>query len=254
MKKGFDLHGAKQIREYMIKSISSDDRISPANKEAILKYDSYRIMQDNGVSSNAKVLVTLREFARLLKVDFNSATKDDIIRVFNSLKEKELSPYSIAGRKIIIKCFYKWLKNSDDHPPEVRWMKTSVKKTDRKVIDPSELITEDDVKKLIEVCNHPRDKAFVSVLYESGARIGEIASLQIKNIKFDAHGIIMDVEGKTGKRAVRIISSIPYMATWIENHPFKNMPDAPLWIARSFNPSPIVISYDSLNNLLLIFS
>jgi hypothetical protein len=64
----------------------------------------------------------------------------------------------------------------------------------------------------------------------------------------------MDVEGKTGKRAVRIISSIPYMATWIENHPFKNMPDAPLWIARSFNPSPIVISYDSLNNLLLIFS
>jgi site-specific recombinase XerD len=38
------------------------------------------------------------------------------------------------------------------------------------------------------------------------------------------------VDGKTGMRRVRIIFSSPYLATWLENHPFRDNPEAFVWI------------------------
>jgi site-specific recombinase XerD len=56
--------------------------------------------------------------------------------------------------------------------------------------------------------------------------------LYIKHINFDQYGAIINVDGKTGRRRIRIISSVPYIMAWIEKHPEKNKPDAPLWISR----------------------
>ena len=52
------------------------------------------------------------------------------------------------------------------------------------------LLTEDDIKKLVEATDHPRNKALISLLYESGCRVGEIASLQINNVAFDEKGAV----------------------------------------------------------------
>ncbi|WP_083754945.1 tyrosine-type recombinase/integrase [Methanococcoides burtonii] len=46
------------------------------------------------------------------------------------------------------------------------------------------------------------DKAFIATLYETGARIGEMDSLQIKNIRFDDLGAVLMVNRKTGMRRV----------------------------------------------------
>jgi ribosomal protein L40E len=70
----------------------------------------------------------------------------------------------------------------------------------------------------------------VSLLYESGCRIGEIASLKINNIAFDKKGAVLTVFGKTGSRRIRIVSSVPYLLTWLNNHPLKNDDKAPLWV------------------------
>ncbi|MGA2789578.1 MAG: site-specific integrase [Candidatus Bathyarchaeia archaeon] len=51
---------------------------------------------------------------------------------------------------------------------------------------------------------NPRDKALISVLYESGCRIGEILSLKIRN-KFDNNCSVLIVNGKTGQHRVRLI-------------------------------------------------
>ena len=39
--------------------------------------------------------------------------------------------------------------------------------------------------KIIECEEHPRNKAIIAVGYEAGLRIGELASLRIKNIKLE---------------------------------------------------------------------
>jgi len=86
---------------------------------------------------------------------------------------------------------------------------------------PEELLTEEEIKRMIEVANHPRDKAIIAVLYDTGTRIGEMGSLKIKHIVFDQYGAILTVNGKTGMRRVRIIFSVPYLASWLDIHPQK---------------------------------
>lgn len=64
----------------------------------------------------------------------------------------------------------------------MRWIKCNFR-DDKKL--PEELLTEEDVTKLIEAAQHPRDKALVFLLYESGCRIGELLNVKIKNVLFD---------------------------------------------------------------------
>ncbi|NJD52503.1 MAG: hypothetical protein FIB07_06490 [Candidatus Methanoperedens sp.] len=65
---------------------------------------------------------------------------------------------------------------------------------------------------------------------ESGARISELGNLKIKHVKFDQYGAVLMVDGKTGMRRVRIIFSSPYLATWLVNHPFRDNPEAFVWV------------------------
>ncbi|MEM2922663.1 MAG: tyrosine-type recombinase/integrase [Candidatus Bathyarchaeia archaeon] len=67
-------------------------------------------------------------------------------------------------------------------------------------------MTEDEIEKMTKAARTPRDRAFVSVLYESGLRIGEMLSLKIKNVQLEEHGTILTVNGKAGIRRVRITS------------------------------------------------
>ena len=85
---------------------------------------------------------------------------------------------------------------------------------------------------MVEVADNPRDKAFIMTLAESGARIGEMASLDVESVIFDDLGAKILVDGKTGKRMIRLLASAPYLADWINKHPQKK-PKSPLWVNMS---------------------
>ena len=104
---------------------------------------------------------------------------------------------------------------------------------------------------MIKVADHPRDKAMVALLYESGFRIEELLTLCIKNIRFDEYGAkIMVRQGKTGMRLIRIVASVPFLSTWIENHPLSDNPDAPLWIGIGTRNKNKCMCYDNAWYLL----
>jgi integrase len=44
------------------------------------------------------------------------------------------------------------------------------------------LLTEQEIKRIIDAADHPRDKAFVAVLSESGCRISEVCTLRIRKM------------------------------------------------------------------------
>ena len=103
---------------------------------------------------------------------------------------------------------------------------------------------------MVDVADNLRDKTFVLVLYESGCRIGEILSLQLKHVQFDEYGAVLLVNGKTGQRRVRIILSAPKLNQWAENHPLKKNPDAPLWITIGTNSRNRVWIYGTAKDVL----
>ena len=77
---------------------------------------------------------------------------------------------------------------------------------------------------------NPRDRAMIALLWDAGLRIGELASMKIGSFQPDEKGAVIFISGKTGMRRIRTVFSVPYMLAWIEKHPEKENPHAPLWI------------------------
>lgn len=174
-------------------------------------------------------------------------TKEDISRLVREIEEKDYTDWTKHDYKLILKIFFRWFKKTEEYPEEVKWIRLKVGKGH---LLPEEILTEDEVKRLAECATSLRDKAFILILYESGCRIGEILSLRIRNVQFDNYGAVLIVSGKTGDRRVRVIASAPKLAAGIDNHPFKEDIDAPLWINMSMNNRNGVFSYGPSKTML----
>ncbi|VVC03439.1 Tyrosine recombinase XerA [Candidatus Bilamarchaeum dharawalense] len=243
-----DIYDMEKRIGYFLKKLSKLE-IPEENKRAILEFFDY--LTAKGLS-RSRILIYANRLVPLAAMfgplQFKEAKQADIQRIIAEIQKKDWSPVTKGIYRVSIKRFYKWLLGNDEFYPEnVRWLKKTAKETSH--IMPEELLTADEVQKLIDVCENPRDKCFISMLYESGCRIGEIAGIQIKHIAFDEYGAQVMVDGKTGQRRIRLISSIHYLRYWLELHPMKQNADAPLWIKlTSHKGSPM-----KYNGFLRIF-
>jgi integrase/recombinase XerD len=156
-------------------------------------------------------LVRLRMIYEHLKEKFLNPDKKAIISMFLELK-KNYSDSTIMDYENVMKRFYKWLFGNLPDFLNIRYSHKS--SHDKKM----ELITRGDIERMIDACNNTRDKALISLLYDSGCRIGEILTLRIDDIVFDEYGMILRVHGKTGNRSVRIVGdSISYLKDYIRS-------------------------------------
>lgn len=176
-----------------------------------------------------KTVYVLAPFAASLKKPFKNATKKDIEKLIAKLENnKNYAPWTKADYKTVLKRFYKWLLGNDEFYPDcIKWLKIK-SPSDNQL--PEGLITEEELLKIVSSATNPRDKAFIFTLYESGGRIGEILPLRIKDIQFGEQITSIMVDGKTGARRIPLVSATKYLATWLNMHPLKDNPDAPLWV------------------------
>ena len=153
----------------------------------------------------------------------------DHLAVFISdLEKSDKSEWVKHDYKISLKKFYRWQRGEEENPELTKWIKTTLKKKDQKL--PEEMLTESEILKLIENAEDVRDRAIVALLWDIGARIGEIGTLTIRHVSFDEYGAIVNVRGKTGFRRVRAVWSVEYLKAWLEVHPEKYNLEAPLWV------------------------
>jgi len=205
--------------------------LSPQNKKDIEKFCTSILTQGLSTATYYKYLERLPQLAKLLGKDFRDATKEDIQNLFEKMvMEKDYSKNTVGGYQILIRRFYQWLYGlKRKHYPEiVDWISANVHH--KKLIRPEDLLTPEDIQKMIAAAFNPRDKALIATLAESGGRISEVLTLRIKHISFDNIGAIFILTGKTGSRICRIVNSVPYLQAWLRHHPEKDNPDAPLWV------------------------
>ena len=250
MKEGIDIHNYKRRivkNEELIKKAT----ISEKNKQLIFDFRDHCNVEGLSLARIDRYMQVLRDWAKHIGTDFDKATIAEITQAVRIVQEKDFSPWTKVTYKSMLKSFYRWLKKTgEDYSEEVKWIKARMKKSEMKLPGEGQLISEEEVRRLIENASHPRDKAFISVLYESGTRIGELASLQIMNVKKDKYGMLILVTGKTGSRPIRIISSAPYLSSWINMHPNRNVEEAPLWINLSTNYYGSQINYQGIRQML----
>lgn len=228
MEKGYEAYRNMKDVEGALRRCREDAEVSPENKAVIDSFAKQRLAKGIGRLRVAKCVYCLRFMAKWLAKPFDKATKEDLISMVGGLENKPYSENTRHDFKVVLKMFYKWLKGNDESfPPEISWLKAVLKNKTHKL--PEELLSEDEVLAMARKAEHPRDKAFVLVLYESGCRIGELLSLRMKNVLFDQYGAILRVTGKTGDRRVRIISSAPALTAWISIHAHADDPECSLW-------------------------
>jgi integrase/recombinase XerD len=148
-----------------------------------------------------------------------------------------------------LKRFYRWQKGlpKDKDPPETEWIKIS--NSNGKQILPEELLIEDDVQKMLTVCENSRDRAFLLSIFETGGRIAEVLNLRRKHVRFDDLGAVFAFSRKRGDRPARIIQAAPALSQWMNDHPDKD-PESPLWLVIGIKSHGEPMLYDGARKLL----
>jgi len=220
-------HSERQL-ESLNKRLNANPDVSAKNKNIIVRFRDECFANNISVSRVMRYMYCLRDLALWLKKDFDTCNKEDIKSCIATLEmNSHYSPRTKYEYRATLKKFYKWLRNNN-LPDETSWIKLNFKKHNNKL--PSELLNEEDVKRMLDATLSLRDRAIIMTLYESGCRIGEFIKMQIKDLSFEKPGCILMVQGKTGGRRIRVISSEPYIIEWLNKHPDKNNPRAFLWV------------------------
>lgn len=214
--------------------IEENTDLSPENKEYLRKFSRAMKLNDYSDARNYKLCTLIKIIAENIDIDLKGAGKEDIERMIEWIHSQDFSPETKRDYKIALRVFYKWLRrgnfNTKEYPEEVDWINTGQKKKNEKL--PSNLLTEKDVKSLINNATNKRCKALISILWETGARMGELMDLTPNHIDDHPHGYKVVIKGKTGPRRLPLITSSPYISSWLEDHPLRDSdewPDVPLW-------------------------
>lgn len=231
--------------------------LSQRNKDIITRWQNYLFSKGVGKYRIAKCTMQLRLFCEQLNKDFETATKEDLEPIIALYSKSDIiSDATRADYMRILKQFYGWFKTEDkrledfmpDLPREqyVQLLKakqdakklyqylTTLKATFKLIeIDPSEVITDDDIAQVLEQgCKTSKEMAFISALHESGCRIGEFLGIKLKDIVEKPDKIEVSVTGKTGRRTVYFYTSQRYILEYKRLHLDKNNPESPLWLSE----------------------
>ena len=252
------IYNHTQKLDTALKNLENLD-ITEKNKQDIKDFLHYIASYGCSVTRQSKYIYPLEKIARWLGNDFKTAQRQDIqflVEYIDTAKEGDDEPKGITGLKeyiknnkgnnrnpkytawtrmdykIIIKKFWKWLYNRhiDDEedweiPKLVKFIKPKKPRESKKI--PSDLLNKKDVELLLRYCKSLREKALILVLYESGARIGEILNLKIKDTSFNDNGVHLNLFGKTGPRRILLVGSAPVLTQWLtQEHPTSDNRDS----------------------------
>lgn len=240
---------ARQV-ETTLQAIQASDEIHPDNKAAIKNFQRDLALQEMSDGWQQKLLAHLK----LLAIEagpeqrFEDMDKDDVKDLVAWVQQRDVSDSTVNAYKQVIKRFWRWQADlpKGEHPEATEWVNTTSHSGQDKL--PQNLLSRDDIDALKDACRNPRDRAFVAMLYETGARIGELIDLTVGEIEDTQRGLMVVIDGKTGQRRLPLLESVPAINKWLNDHPDPQS-DVPLWC--KLQDASEGLSYNYLRKSLL---
>lgn len=156
-------------------------------------------------------------------------------------------------RRHLVRKFFAYVHGYEKgYPPVVDWMKVKRIGRDKKhKINPSDLLIPEEIYTIISCAESPRDRALISLIAESGIRVGEASVLRVKDLKYTEHGLEINVNGKTGPRSIPLIVCKPDLVNWLNNfHLFAAEPEAPLFPRFNKKQLRLNLHTDGIRNVV----
>jgi site-specific recombinase XerD len=195
-----DIHDSEHRLVQALHRLENAPQVCPENRASIKRFVTFCRATNLSVSRQLLYLQKLTVLAELHKAPFDQASRDSIVNLMDMVRKKGLAEWTYHTYCVTIKKFYKWLRGTDEYPPEVRWLKASVR--NKTTVTADKLLNEQEIRRLIEVAQNHRDRAFVHVLYETGCRSARVrvcmASYVLKNLGVRKHTRFISVLPRTG--------------------------------------------------------
>ncbi len=240
----------KRVAEAVGRIEDSED-INQQNKELIFEYKRDQILADMSHATLSRNLNRLKVLAEHLEdVSFEELDKSGVKDLVEWVYQQDYTDGTVNTYKNVIRSFYRWLDPTEDGktPPRAAWIKMKNSKSNETL--PKDLLTIEDIQNQVQAANNDRDKALIWLLYETGARIGEIIDLTVGDIEDRKHGKKIVIEGKTGARRLPLIQSVPHLNRWLNKHPNPRK-DAPLWCKLTQGGWDDQLGYRYINEKIL---
>ena len=186
-----------------------------------------------------KLTFHLVKWRRFIRKPYRQVALEDIYTGIKSLKDalidgRHYSQNTIRDDISALKKFYLWMikKGFSSIPrEEIKEIKVPGGNTMTKVA--GQMLSDEEIHAMISVCTRSIDRAIISVLFEGGLRIKELAMLTWDQVSFEKKNAVLNVNVKTGKpRHIPLFFARPYLAAWKADYPFTPEGDAFVFIGE----------------------
>lgn len=201
--------------------------ITIQNNEDIMKeYNQFLELQSMAPNTIYNRVRSVRYFLEFGQKQLADVTQKDVEAYFLHEKKKVDSGQTKASSVNLyvsaLRLFFEWLKPENEMFKNIKEIKILYDSTEKKYI------TTEDIKKMLACCTSQRDRALLMLIYNSGARLGEIRALNVGDV--DLENGVINVKGKTGKRSIPITTCIPDLRVYMNMHTHDK--NAPLFYGR----------------------
>lgn len=217
-----DIHNRKGKLEGTVKQLQQSN-LSERNKELLQEYKYYLEAEKKSVSRVQRYISSFNAMQNSIDFDLDKAERKDLLQLTskinrNEIKEKDLSPYTLAEYRKALKSFYKW-HTGEEEPDIVDFITTGVSKRNEPDIQFEELPRPKEVEQIMEAMQNPRDKAFIVLLWECGGRISEVLNLKWKDFtEYEDYCKLKFRNSKTKQRSVPVKECVTLLKNWKNHH------------------------------------
>jgi integrase len=238
-------HPDRQLDRLREQFETGEREVTEADADLLLAFDARTglLPSEYGKQRREKLLRHCTIIAEADDNDLAAALEDQseterIVRWIHAEHDSEETPETNKDYRIALRMFGKRVAEDgvdvptdDDGVPEsLSWVPTTTSRNYDPKPDPAEMLDwEEDVEPMIDATMNARDAALIAVAFDSGARSGELLDLRVGDVTDHSHGLQITVDGKKGQRTITLITAVPYLNRWLDDHPRGNESTAPLW-------------------------
>lgn len=185
--------------------------------DAFLAEQGRRNLSKKSLSTYSSFLHNLSKY----NLDLQTATSEELFHCLDAIRQsRKNATYTLYC--YLIKKALQFLERKDladkIHLPKPSDPAGSIK-----------ILSAEERKTLIVRAPTLQDRLLIEILDETGARIGEVSNLRIKDVQFDQYGAILNLVGKTGRRRRRVYTATADLRNHLNNHPYKDNPEIALF-------------------------
>jgi site-specific recombinase XerD len=222
----------RQTLERLLKNLSGKDFLGKSYAEQYLRDQYRRGCRPNTMRSNAKGIELFLSFVtKTGRTGLDQIGREDLYGFIEYEQDRGLKPQSVDTRLTAVKAFLRFLMEKElvDHRVLSRRISVKVPESLPRAMDP------DDVKGLLSVITHVRNRAMILVLLRTGMRIGELLDTRVCDVNLKERRIeIYEAEKNRVGRVVYLSDdALTALSRWFEKRdPSRQL----LFYGRGYSP------------------